>query len=1580
MVARNSQTAQLPKFDGDPLEWPAFRQHFVDSTKMCRIGEAENLLRLRCALHGKARETVRGYLISGDPNNVNYIMNSLQERFSQTENVVQHLINEFKKTPRLRECYTLSEIADIRATIHGTLTSISLAEPNYLQVNKRQLLETCVDLLPTSLKGIWIYHRTFVSVKGELSVDEFLDFLQRFASSSASAAISAPVKDLKKKVETKKVFLAQDEVSSETVNVVHSESKPMCKLCGGNHKVQKCQDYLKKTVDERWAVVKDLHLCAGCLVTGHSSRKCRKSEQCNIQGCRRWHHKSLHNTPTSEVKSVAVTSTWLKEHPVLLKVVPVTVSGPLGTIDIFALLDDGSTITLLDEEVANTIGARGRVSGLKIMGVNKMTTEEVASRRIKLRIKGKSMTSEYTIMANTVCGLSLPQQLYASKRAELRKPGVAAPYVRPSMLIGQDNAHLVVSREVKETPGDSVMQSRTALGWVLHGGAGSSAEYQVNCTTSDEATSEVLKRYFEVDSLGVSRTLRVPKEEEAATIIMDETTKQTSDGRWETGLLWKDDVPLPNNYTGALSRLRSLERKLAKDKNLATSYQDKMHDLISKGYAVPSTTNEESPRKWYLPHFAVINPNKPGKIRVVFDAAARFGGTSLNDHLLTGPDILSMLLGNILRFREGRIGVAADIREMFLRIKITPQDQMSQLFLWRESPEMDPQEFKLSSMMFGARCSPASAQYVRNRVAEGALATYPEAAEAIMTRFYMDDYLNSHHTEDESSEMVEQVTKVLASGGFDLVNWASNSPRALRGVPPEARAAKTVELGGATCTERVLGVHWDPNKDVFVYNLDKLPELSWPTKRELLSEVMKVFDPLGFIGCVTIQTKILLQDVWRSGTGWDEPILPQHADRWSRWLESARSLTCTIRRCCREEPRSQAHLHIFCDASESACCAVAYLVEGDSVHFLGSKCKVAPLKPISIPRMELQAALMGARLAETLKGQMKTKVSSCTMWSDSTTVLTWIKADPRQYNVFVANRLGEIVELTQPEEWRWVPTKQNPADLGTRDLEFPDLSPEALWFGGPEFLRRPEVEWPGLTTPDKPLPEANTEMKAAFCGATTTENGSGLPDPHRFSSWNKLLRVTAWVLRFTDGGRRRKGVLAQEELKRAEIAWVKQMQRESFSEDYKALASGKPIKKESRIAQTSPRIEDGLLKASTRLEVLQKEDPFILCADHPAARLFIRHAHEAVLHGGTERTVAEIKRQVIMLRLRTNTKKIIHNCIKCKLERANPSPPLMGQLPLGRLAYNQRPFNHCGVDLFGPMEITVGRRREKRYGALFTCLTTRAVHLEVVDSLDADATIMALRRMTARRGTPAVIYSDNGTNFTAADKEISQAMAEILKGSEWQAAVNKGSRWVFNPPSAPHFGGAWERMVRSVKTGLRFTLKERAPRLDTLLTVLAEVEHTINSRPLTHVTVDPRDDEPLTPNHFLIGCASGRPQLAHYGEEENEVCLRRQWRIAQQMADRFWRRWLKEYLPTIAQRKKWREPSEPLKVGDLVAIVDPGAKRNEWRRGVIVEVRPGADKQVRAALVRTSGGRYLLRPAVKLLQLLREDNAPSTTT
>jgi hypothetical protein len=261
--------------------------------------------------------------------------------------------------------------------------------------------------------------------------------------------------------------------------------------------------------------------------------------------------------------------------------------------------------------------------------------------------------------------------------------------------------------------------------------------------------------------------------------------------------------------------------------------------------------------------------------------------------------------------------------------------------------------------------------------------------------------------------------------------------------------------------------------------------------------------------------------------------------------------------------------------------------------------------------------------------------------------------------------------------------------------------------------------------------------------------------------------------------------------------------------------------------------------------------------------------------------------------------------------------------------------------------------------------------MEVAASLSADSAIMAIRRLAARRGLPAKMFSDNGTNFVGANRELKEAITSIDKDKLELKMTEMGIAWSFIPPSAPHMGGAWERLVRSIKTALYSTLKERSPKDEVLHTLLLEAEQVVNSRPLTYVSSDGKDPEALTPNHFLLGSSSGISAPGEFTKED--LCLRKQWKETQALANIFWERWVREYLPILNKRNKWTTTGPQLVVGDLVFIADGSLTRGTWPMGRVTATFPGTDGQVRVVEVKTAKGVYR-RPVAKLF--IPNDNKP----
>ncbi|KAL0880625.1 hypothetical protein ABMA27_001855 [Loxostege sticticalis] len=1178
----------------------------------------------------------------------------------------------------------------------------------------------------------------------------------------------------------------------------------------------------------------------------------------------------------------------------------------------------------------------------------------------------------------------------------LKREDVCYENARPRVLIGTDNWQLIVSRKLLTGKRHEPAASLTRLGWVIHGLApsrvirdsdtvlyvDSKCRAERSTKLLDDELHSMVKEYFEIDSLGIVKKARENPDETRAIESFKSTVKNV-DKRYKVGLPWrKEDISMPPSYDQARRRLLAIENKMDKSVEFKERYTAQMNNMFEKGYAEESQGNElESPKLWYLPHFAVINVNKPGKLRLVFDAAAKSNGVCLNDALLEGPDMLRDLAGILFRFRERAVAVTADIREMFLQVKIVEEDQPAQMFLWRgDDRTSPPKSYKMTSMIFGAKSSPFLAHSVRDHNATKHAIEFPRAHEAITMNHYMDDWVDCFDTEQEAICVIKDVVHVHAQAGFTLTAFNSNRPNVLRELPLESRATAPKQLGtSADQHGRTLGLIWDAESDELSFNtvLVRVPQEvktleRTPTKREALSAVMSIFDPLGLLSYYTIRAKIIIQKVWRLQTNWDEELPDELANEFRTWLsgvESLRSLRLS-RLYAHTGGVTRKQLHVFCDASECAyATAIYWLVEYEDgskrVILTAAKARVAPIKAQTIPRLELQACLIGARLATTIIREHRWQPHRVVYWTDSRTVLHWINNDRVRYPPYVAHRLNEISELTEPEQWKWVPTRDNVADDATRIVNDVKCKDDR-WFIGPSFLYENEDSWPSLNVIDDCDIGRHDDIVLNVMNVEWS-----VPDAGRFSKHERLVRAMAYVLLFIDKCLRRANEMSMTHIRKAEEWLVKRAQSETFGEDIERLRRGQNLKMSSRIRKLDPFIdEDGVLRARgrTRAAGVSAPDttPVILDGSHPYARLLCNREHRRAHHSHNERVVNDIRQRYWILRLRPAVRAVAYKCAFCRMRKTKPVRPITGDLPRARLEAFTRPFSNCGLDYFGPMTVTVGRRHEKRWGALFTCLTTRAVHIEIVSSLSTDSAIMALRRMGARRGWPQVMYSDNATNFRGADKELREAVTE-WEPSLRDYALTQRIEWLYISPGAPHQGGAWERMIRSVKSALRVTLNEKAPRDEVLHTLLVEVEHTMNARPLTHVPVSADDPEALTPNHFLVGGSHGLPITGPC-----ETATKKTWRVAQALADEYWRRWLKEYLPELIPRRGARDVNEAaIKPGDLVIVADHTLPRNVWPRGVVTQVHPGPDGGVRNVEVRTKGGVFR-RPASRLAVLPME--------
>ena len=1047
-----------------------------------------------------------------------------------------------------------------------------------------------------------------------------------------------------------------------------------------------------------------------------------------------------------------------------------------------------------------------------------------------------------------------------------------------------------------------------------------------------------------------------------------ESSCKKRDGRYEIGLPWKrSPEQLPDNYLLAEKRLISLERSLLKSPVKAEMYKTAFAEYEKNGWSRILTPEElKSDRKavYYLPHHGVYRPEKVSTpLRIVFDPACMYEGVSLNSFLYKGPCLIGNLLGVLLRFREEEVGFTGDISKMYLQIYLPESDTHVHRVLWRDlNVAESPKIYRLLRVTFGDKPSPDMASFVMLHMAKENEAEYPDAAIILQRDRYMDDLIHSCASPHEAAERMKQLDQVLSTGSFKIKEWYCSSAE----LKEHAHVSSTNVDLDCQGEIKTLGIGWNPESDVLHFSVKEIEMVRF-TKRTVLSRISMLYDPLGLASVVTIRARIAMQDLWRSKKyNWDDPLPEELCSLWRDLFRDIAELKKVVFPRCLKPSNSigEPELHVFSDASGVAYGAAAYLLwnssDGPHVQLVLAKARVAPLKQTTIPRLELMGALLAARLARTVVEDFKRKPVEVTLWTDSKVVLHWIRSESTTFKAFVGIRVSEIQTTWDPSLWRHVPSKLNPADDLTRGLTVDEM--HGRWMHGPSYLKLPKSQWPSeIIGAPKEDPERKNEK---FIFAVT--NMEPVIQPQKYSNWNRLVRVTAYCLRFIhnlrEGIKKSKdsirGQLQPEELDKAEKYWIKTSQSsiENMEGQYKDL---------------SPFMQDGVIRVGGRLRHSQltydQIHPILLPTNH-VSKLIMRQEHENIGHAGAERTLSSSRRTYWIVRGRNMAKGIVRECIICRKLRQPPYTTLMADLPAERLKPYSPPFSVTGVDLFGPFLLKYGRNKTvKAWGALFTCATMRAIHLEIVQDLSTPAFLHALRRFVTHHGWPQMFISDNGTNFVGAQKELKKLVQEGREQIEDFAMLHK-VKWKFNTPLSPHQGGLFESLIKQAKGAIRIAIGQQSLTWNEMSTVFAEVKCLINSRPIGFASNDPNDLQPLTPNHFLLGRATAEIPQGPFEETKNRL---KRFEFTQMLVNHFWNRFVKEYMPTLMKRSKWQHKGKQLQVGDIVLVIESGTPRGKWNLSRIFEVYPGSDGVVRNVKVKNQHGEY--KRSVQKCCLILED-------
>ncbi|XP_055623247.1 uncharacterized protein LOC129766684 [Toxorhynchites rutilus septentrionalis] len=959
----------------------------------------------------------------------------------------------------------------------------------------------------------------------------------------------------------------------------------------------------------------------------------------------------------------------------------------------------------------------------------------------------------------------------------------------------------------------------SVFGWIVAGTSYAGPFTQASMPTASCSVVEVsmvsleecLERFWRTEELTNTDTYSV--EERRCETLYQSTVSRNEEDRYIVRYPREPDfeVMIGESRNNAQRQFEHLEKELERDPHLKEEYRKFIKEYISLGHMRLVEADDDDAPVYYLPHHPVVKEESTTtKVRVVFNGSAK---TSTGFSLCVGPVVQDDLLDIILRFRTFPIALVADIAKMYRQILVHPDDVRFQRILWRFSGKTPIQVYELLTVTYGLAPSSYLATRTLQQLAEDEGAAYPIGGPALKKNFYVDDFIggvsvseflsrcySGAQSIEEAIRLRTELDELLPKGGFELRKWASNRLEVLQGLSNEQVGTQSALQFTPEESIKALGIIWEPEA--------------------------RLFDPLGLIALVVVRAKIVIQELWLLSCDWDDPVPEPLRSKWESYQQEL--LKISEHRVDRYALLSDSvvQMHTFADASQSAYGACTYARCEDRqgrvrIQLLASKSRVAPLKRITIARLELCAAVVAAHLHSRIKNAIDIKVSASYFWSDSSVTLHWLRSPPNVWPTYVANRVAEIQQYTQGCEWKHVHGVDNPADLVSRGMTVEGFLNSDLWSRGPDWLSQPSQSWPISIPPGVPKEELEVKTIVAVTQASPTIN----PWFSRWSSYSRLLHIVGYCMRFVSNTRSKvrtqpsysaaptSHLLTVEEINKAKAYPTRLAQEDGYSAEIKQLKEGKPVAKQSHIRKMTPFFDPkGVLRVGGRLEFAlmpyQAKHPALIPTNHPFTHLIAEHFHRKLLHGGGRFLLTAIREEYWPPRGRRLVHSVVRNCFRCTRLNPVPAQQQIGQLPFHRVVPS-RPFSITGVDYAGPVYLRPIHKRassSKAYLCLFVCFSTKAVHLKLVSDLSTQGFLAALRRFIARRGRPSRIYSNNGKNFEGARNELAEMFAKFHDRAQQDEIVatcnGEGITWHMVPPKTPHFGGLWEAAVKVAKKHL----------------------------------------------------------------------------------------------------------------------------------------------------------------------------------
>ncbi|XP_037930364.1 uncharacterized protein LOC119665129, partial [Teleopsis dalmanni] len=1379
----------LPKFDGNYMRWVEFKDLYMELVHNTDISDSKKMHYLTTSLDNEPKGLIRHLPVVGENYNIAWTL--LTSRYENKRLLVTTLLNKLmgQSSIKRESAPALKSLHDVsKECIHGL-------KAQGVPVEHWDIILVHLLLRKLDAETLTAFEQGLTDNKRLITIDELLKFLEhRFQSLEARG----------------KGDSSFTRTCASATKFGLSKTCPICNKDG--HMVYACKKFETANLSQRWNWVKEFNLCVNCLRIGHRADECN-SRHCTK--CSKKHNTLMHNpkgnqytkgtvlqgnnsTPqqtgqasvsnqSSNKITLLTNNTRQESNYVLLGTARIRLLASNGRqIECRAVLDSGSQINLITNRLSQKLGCKPRPTLMSMEGVG--ANESKIRHQTIIRVQSTlnefvaemdahiipKIVSDQPMQYLNIESWDIPKELTLAD-PDFNKPG------RIDCLLGAEIFFkLLIEGQIKLAGSLPTLQN-SIFGWVVAGNVETLNSSTATCgiCTTKELEESILK-FWESEEIPDS-TSELTEDELRCESHFLQHTFRGSDGRFVVKLPLKNHPSvLPDTKGIAYERFKTIERRFIQNPDLKNQYVSFMREYEALGHMTKFSGSEIISPQYFIPHHCVLRPDSStSKLRVVFDASVhKLSEPSLNDIMFNGPKVQDELFSILLRFRMHKYVLKTDVEKMYRQIWVNKDDRNLQLIMWRENPTEPLNYYQLNTVTYGTRAAPYLATRCLTKLADEYQGNYLYGATSLKKDFYVDDGLIGADTINEALLIQQQLITILDKAGMKLKKWCANNPKLLHGIATEDQEVNLNFDSKETQFTKTLGLLWLPKSDSFRIKVNSRDH-SHTTKRSMSSDLAHIYDPLGLIGPILVTGKILLQGAWQLKLDWDDDLPSEIRKQWTSYREDLALLdnATVVRHVFSSQGYSHVELHAFCDASEKAYGAAVYIrtVQKDKtikLNLLCSRSRVAPIKSQTIPRLELCAALLAAELMARVKLDLGYQDKATYFWTDSQIVLSWINNHPGKLPVYVAHRIVKILRLTIPEQWRHVPSKQNPADILSRGLKPREFSSCYMWLYGPLFLYQPKPLWPAPFKREL-IVEDNTVVLALSAQQPTNEH-AWVYSIHSRNLFTHVQKVVGYVLRFTKNARKPKESrpetmqLSPMELDVALKIIIRQIQASDFSDLRKMLVKDEFVPKTHNLSSLTPFVdEEGVIRVGGRLSSSKLQfdaiHQMILPSNDPLVKLLVEEIHKDNYHCGAQALLAQVRQRFWPLKGKSLMRAVIQQCLRCRRARPIVYNQIMGNLP-GHRVQPARPFLSTGVDYCGPIWVhykTRGKRPQKAYIAVFCCFATKAVHLELVTDLTTDAFIGALKRFIARRGRCKTLYCDNATNFVGAKNKL-QELTDVI--------------------------------------------------------------------------------------------------------------------------------------------------------------------------------------------------------------------------